>query len=929
MNGSLHHPWRAALLVLGAIGLNLVPITLPGDVHFILGPFVYMPLVLVLPAPWSVLAAASAMVVTIQTLGHPFAFVLAVLEAAWLALAQRRWPRGTIWLDFVFWVFASATLSPWFYRVIGRQPDDVVWIVIGKQVFNQLGAVGLCVFLLRYTQLARWLADRPVPPRRTRDMIFHSVFMLALVPLALVGIGVSMLLREYTEREDREVLGETSFRLTQQLDLFLAGHKAAVATLAHSLNRGAGDSAALLQATHEAHPAFVTMLIADRNGLILQAAPRGVLERSPRQSVADRDYFTEVRRENRMQVSGVFRGRGFGQDILVAISAPLRDADGNFAGIVEASLEVRRFAKSVVGHRVDGPLEIIFADSRGRVIYADPATGVPSLARLEYQPQGSLLKATAAGTGMHFDRPATGGGRERLAAFHYRSPETGMVVITQWPFLSTLKGSGWVYLLFAGVSAGILAAAALIARSARRKTTTPLEHFAHSASKQAVQGHVAPIPNSFAEAPYEVAMVFSAFNELATQVNESHATLLRHNEALDRRVAERTHEANEARRLAEAASRSKSEFLAMTGHEIRTPLNAIVGLAESISERCTDTALVERLEIISRAGRRLVGVVNDLLDLSRIEAGKLALRPTAIEVRGLCHEVERLLAIQAQKHGLEFTVEIEPPAPVWVELDGERLQQVLINLVGNAIKFTRRGGVRLCVEFTRLEAQRVGFRFAVLDTGPGIPPDLQAKLFQPFVQLPGAASAPEPGSGLGLAISRRLVALFGDTLSLHSRVGVGSVFYFSLTAPEVPAPVAAPPPSPSLSSISCLRILAADDNLANQEVLRSMLEGHCACIDLVDAAGAALDAFAEKTYDVALIDLEMPDADGYSVARRVREGSLPLAQSCRLVAVSAHEREEVWQECAAAGFDDFVAKPVSRKVLLQALGGIAPALATA
>ncbi|HVS51181.1 MAG TPA: ATP-binding protein [Opitutaceae bacterium] len=916
----LRHPWRVALLVVLATVLNLLPVALARGGRFLFGPFVYAPLVLVLPGPWALLAAAIPMAATIHTLGHPFSFVLALAEAAWLVLIRRRWARATLLLDVLFWAVAGASITPWLYRSVGGTPYQLAVFIADKHLVNHAAAVGVAIFLVRQTPLTGWLEDRAVRRQRMRELVFHSVFVLALVPLALVGLGISVLLHSYSQRENREVLRETSQRSAQQLDLFFDLHTATIASAAAALEHGGANPSPLLEAIRRTHPAIRTMLVTDADGRVVFATPASAQDRIGPLHVADRDYFRRARDANHPFVSGVFRGQGVGRDILVAISAPLHDATGAFAGIVAASLEVHDFARLIVGHAPDPGVEFIFADASGRVLFADAATGIPPLAALAFFPEGELLRGEP--RVLHFDRRTVDGSAERLTGLATRSEHSGIIVIAERPFLAGLEGSSWVYALFGGVALAIVGAAAWIARSTRRKTTAPLEFFAVSANQQTALRTVVPIANRFDDAPYEIGMVFRAFNHLAEQVRAHHAALRRHNKELDLRVAERTREAEAARQLAEAANRSKTEFLAMTGHEIRTPLNAIIGLADALTGTVREPAVLEKLHVIRRAGTNLLGVVNDLLDLSRIEAGKLTLAPAPVELGELCREVHALFALRAAQEGLRFDVEIEPPESAWVELDRARLQQVLINLVGNALKFTRRGGIRLCVDVARRDDRCVELRFAVIDTGPGIAPEQQLKLFQPFVQLPGRAQTTQPGSGLGLSISRRLVALFGGSLAVRSRVGAGSMFYFSVAAPTCAAPT---PPAPvpvarDAAEIAKQRVLVVDDNLANQEVLRSMLELQGAQVTTVADGETALAEFARAEFALAFVDLELPGMDGFALVDALRRAQQESsAPGCRLIACSAHSRDQVWARCAAHDFDDFLGKPIDRSALRRML----------
>ena len=618
-------------------------------------------------------------------------------------------------------------------------------------------------------------------------------------------------------------------------------------------------------------------------------------------------------------VSGVFLGRGFGNDVLVAMSVPYFDRIGRFAGIVEASVQVERLAQAAATTAEKNRINLVLADSSGRVIHADESTGLRSMQRLQDTALVSALKAGAGLTPFFSDRFEPGAGKRRVLNRAERCRTVGMLVIAQWPVLGALEGMKTPYLLMIAILIGISGSAALVARAAHRRLSTPLENFSNHAARQTEAGAVALIPPFSGTAPREVSEMFSAFNRLASRLNETHDELRRQNAELDRRVAERTLEAETARRQAEAASQSKTDFLAMTGHEIRTPLNAMIGLADVVAKNPSDPASAARVRTIRDSSARLLGVVNDLLDLSRAEAGRIELKPRPVELGELCAELRALFSLKAEQLGLRLRFTLPAVMPLWIEIDAPRLHQVLINLIGNALKFTQSGSITVRIDLVVSQGSDLELRFAVIDTGPGIAAAEQAKLFQPYVQLPGAASATQPGTGLGLSISRRLVGLFGGELAVRSAPGEGSEFFFSLLVRHTRPPESAAPVAP-VAEPTALRILAADDNLTNQEVLRGLLEGDCRHLETVSSGREALQLLQEGNFDAALIDLEMPDMDGLEVVRTYRAwtdttGTTP----CRLVAFSAHGRTQMWERCAAAGFDDFVEKPIDRRQLLRAL----------
>lgn len=919
---TLKSPGRVVTLVVLAGLLNWVPIELPGGAWFFFGPFLSMPLVLVLPGPWAVLAAAVPAAVTMALLGHPFLLVLAVLEAGWLvALRPARW-RSSLFSDAVFWALLGGPLIYFFNHRIARVTDDVAAVEVVKVLLNQLLAVAIGSFLARHTRLGHGPENGPNRRARVREVVFRFVVLLVVVPLAFLGVAGSALARIYLERIDREVLLESAQRVARQMDLFLATHEASVASIAGALNRGGADATVLLEETRRTHPAFITMLVADASGLISHAAADAPTAGLRNQSVADREYFQQVRETGRSFVSGVFRGRGFGNDLIVAISAPLRGPGGEFAGIVQASLEVSKFATLVAAESKVADARLLLVDRYGRVIYADSRAGVPTLARLRHYEQGVLLDPRLAAQRVEFDDRESAERRVRDVGFAARTA-SGVVVITQRPLLSALAGVGWIFGLIAVLVGGIVGVALWVARATQSRVAVPLEVFARAASRQAAQQSVEPIRSPSHDAPQEIAMVYSAFNNLAVKLSGTYLMLRKQNEELDRRVVERTKELEGARAEAVAASESKSVFLAMTSHEIRTPLNAIIGLADALEEKAPDRASGDRLRTIKHAGRRLLSVVNDLLDLSRVEAGKLELRPAPLELGALCEELRGLFGLRAEQLGLALTLVPPPGGAYWIEADGARLQQVLVNLIGNAMKFTKTGGITLRIEIAGETGDRVGLRFSVIDTGPGIAAEEQARLFQPYVQLPSGETSAMPGTGLGLAICNRLVGLLGGALGVRSEVGRGAEFFFAFQARRCAAPLEkapAPPDARTAKRAHSLRILAADDNEANREVLSSLLEAHCARLVLVDSAQAAIDALLREPFDVALIDLEMIDADGYSVARTVRGWQADEAsRGCRLIAFSAHSRDQRWAGCAEAGFDDYVEKPIDRAVLMASV----------
>jgi signal transduction histidine kinase len=718
-----------------------------------------------------------ALAPTLATLGHPFALVLGTLEAIWLTSGVRRLRWNPSVLDGLFWLLAGAPLGWLLYHHFGGLPVDLVGLVLLKQALTQLTATTLAVVIVRLHSGHEHPGRAPAHSDRLRALVFNYAFALTVIPLVLTGLGYAVLSAQQATDEMRARMIDATHDVARQTGDFLELHLATLTSAARFLEQAPEHAPALIEEIRRSHPALITLLVTDADGRIVHTAPGEAAVRLRGSSVADRDYFLAVRDRPAPYVSGVFRGRGFGEDLLLALSVPLHDRQGNFAGILEASIEIER-----VGQRVsesnEPDMRLILADRHGRVIHADPRTGLRPLSDLRQTALSRLLERGFQGPVAH-TLDGDGLTPERLHSYGSRCDRFDLLSVAQLPVLSPYKEQRSTYLLIGIILGGVICSAGVLAQVARRRLSSPLEYFADEATRQAQSGGVAQIAPAPGPLPREVQLVFAAFNQLAARLQASYDDLSRTNAELDQRVAARTREADIARQEAEAASRSKSDFVAMTGHEIRTPLNAIIGLAEASAQSTREPATADRLELIRGASQGLLRVVNDLLDLARVEAGKLELALAPAELAALRYNVLGLFGAMADQRGLSLTFELAPDVPPWVTTDLARLQQVLINLVGNALKFTRQGGVHVRIEAQAVNGTRRRIRFVVADTGPGIPIEEQGKLFQPFSQLATASDTHTPSSGLGLMISRRLVELLGGTLQLRSAAGAGAEFFSS------------------------------------------------------------------------------------------------------------------------------------------------------
>ena len=408
---------------------------------------------------------------------------------------------------------------------------------------------------------------------------------------------------------------------------------------------------------------------------------------------------------------------------------------------------------------------------------------------------------------------------------------------------------------------------------------------------------------------------------------------------LESEIAMQTAELREANVRLEEISRLKSEFLANMSHELRTPMNAIIGFSELLSESSLTEEQLDYARTISQSAASLLTLINDILDLAKIEAGKLELERQPFALAEVVDNVAAMFKIPAKAKGVVVSCNIDSRIPKITMGDSNRLRQVLINLTGNAMKFTEQGGIDIQVAFEGEAAGQIVSRFSVRDSGIGIPADRVGAIFEKFTQADGSTTRKYGGTGLGLAISLQLVELMGGQLAVESEVGKGSTFYFVISLEAAPTEAISLPGQKAADGEKSARggrILLVEDNAVNQRLACILITRQGYEVEVASDGVEALEHLQQQSFDLVLMDVQMPNMDGMEATRRIRaleadpalrQGYVGLCsrqQPLTIVGLTAHARKEDELSCYAAGMNGFLTKPIVKAKLAVILNEMMP-----
>ncbi|GAB4185920.1 MAG: hypothetical protein Tsb002_09980 [Wenzhouxiangellaceae bacterium] len=654
--------------------------------------------------------------------------------------------------------------------------------------------------------LSRWRQNRRdlrVKGEPLRLRLAYALEVMAVLPALIIAI---FLVRENIQQryqETRTRLADAASALSVEVEHHLQHHLRGIQSLAASLSQrddlAPDDLVEALDRFHDYYPGFLTMLATDNDGVIIAGHARhhraldvvGL-------SVAERTYFKEPRRSGEAHISKVFLGRGFGSDPIVAIAAPWSDSsDTGFAGVVEGSLDLSVFALYRNHLATLSIADFLILDQDNRVIYATEGNGLQPLQPLH---ESNLIRAAGV-SGPVFEYQQTdeqrGRDSDRLAA--QATLGNGWTIIVNLP-MSHLDQATRDHLLLTAVALlGGIILALMLAYFMAHRVTQPIQLLVERVRAFQSSGADEPI-QAESVGPREVRILFHDVAQMTHSLRESHKALEQVIEQREEEIRQRTLELESAMRAAQAANKAKSDFLANMSHEIRTPISSVMGMNELLLDTPLNDDQRRYAKTIHHSAETLLALLNDILDLTKLESGQLSLEIVEFDLVNLIESAATMLASLAYDKGLEVLVEVDPQLNGVVHGDPTRVRQIVVNLLGNAVKFTESGVVRVMVEATDQEDQPV--RISVSDTGPGISPDVQEIIFEKFRQADMSVTRRFGGTGLGLAISKTLVTLMGGHIGLQSRLGEGSCFWFTLPLHVISEPLPGPAWSPSMGPVA-------------------------------------------------------------------------------------------------------------------------------
>ncbi|MBL8177491.1 MAG: response regulator [Bryobacterales bacterium] len=912
-----------------SIAANLFPIHIYEGLDLWLGGVFLCIAILYANPLQGAFATVPVYLVTLYLSGHPYGMIGSAVLALLGTYARTAGARK-LFLDLLLGLSVAAPVVILIlHRYVGVA-DSLRFANLLKIPINSILNLSLALLIVETAGAAGWLPkSRESAPHPLRASLLAGFLAVSMVPLILVFLFQGRQFEQNLRREQEAKLRGAARTVSGVVGGHQRRHLDAVIGAASEVEGvGAGNRARLnrvLESWHGRFPGFLTMIVTDAEGVITAAHPPTL--GGTAHVVSDRAYFREPRASGKPFVSHAFRGRGFGSDPIVAISAPYY-AEGKFAGVVEGSLDLAVLGGSLMTVAEVRDAELVVLDE-SRVVAGTSGTGFTPLDDVGGSEIYGLIRERAAGSAPF--RVSLRGTAYQAASHEAGAP--GWVVCVLFPEAALTAGLHRYFTESTLLVTAIMLLSVIAASVLARQVTKPLDSLMRQVRRLRDEpAHYRGVVVEQDSGPEEIQILLGDFRDMTAKLQTTYSGLERSIEErdalnarltnllseLEERVRERTAEFENAKLRAEEASRTKSAFLANMSHEVRTPLNGVIGMLAMLLEHPLEDGQRKRALIALDSAESLLCILNDVLDLSKIEAGHLSIERLAFRAQEVIEAALQPFRTSAESKGLDFRVAVDAKSRGNFFGDPARLRQVLANLVGNAVKFTSAGSVTVSVQGLEIDDRSRAIHVRIRDTGIGIPREAQLRLFQPFQQADSTTTRRFGGTGLGLAICRELIQRMGGVIGFESTEGEGSTFWFRVVldiAPETPATPSAARPATRMLHRG--RVLIVEDNQVNQLVAERLVEKAGFTTTVVESGRLALLELEKTVFDAILMDCQMPDMDGYQttaeIRRREKEKRTPI------IAMTAHAMTGDRERCLEAGMDDYITKPVRESELHELL----------
>jgi len=909
--------WFKSLL-LGCLGglVNLIPLSFLSNTEFLFGQVFALYTLIKFGTRYALIASLIASSFIYFKWGHVWPAGVFFFEIIWLFKFSIQKQRSIFIAGLSYWLLIGLPVLGGFGFFVFNLPWLVIITALIKYFLNAMVCLSIANIIALYTTNQFTQNKHKISLESLLSQTISTLVGLSILSVTLIIINFN---HQKFQSDVRKQLSNKANDIASLVDTHLTRHANAIEVQAQSLIYGAERQSVINNLTNN-YPYFLTSFTADEKGYIDSAVPISFLKKIQGKTflVNDREYFKQSKMAKTVFISNAFEGRGFGNDPIVAIAKGIFIND-QFKGIVEGSLNLNEFSH-YQPKLFDQTVDLLILDTKNKVVFYSGELDYPVLSEVTKE-RLNLLNInddnpifTSNNNETYYVSSQKSEKHHWHAILFLKQSYTEMQSALSWLKAILVMSCIFVFVFVFTIKLSRWLVSGIHSLSQQMHDFNPMESTSLNFNKQ--------------QSWYEIDQLQQQFNILANKLNVSFFELARsdkenselnrqlssYNEDLASEVEKTTHSLKVSMQVAERANKAKSIFLANMSHEIRTPMNGILGMNNIILQMPNlPDEVLEKVKLTHSSANTLMTLLNDILDFSKIEAGQLKLEQCRTNLHDLFEELTQIFQLSSLNKGVEFKLDGLQNIPVWVKTDPVRLKQIISNLLTNAGKFTHEGKVQLNISCTNNNLE-----FTVVDTGIGISPEQQKRLFTEFNQADSSTTRKYGGTGLGLAICRKLIFLFNGSMELESDIGKGSCFKVNIPLTIIDSVHKNEVQTIQILDLADKDILLVEDNNINQIVAQTMLESFGANVEVAENGQIALSKLSNTTYSVVLMDCQMPIMDGLEATRRIRK-SPHLYGTPIIIALTANAFDEDRKTCLAIGMNDFISKPMDREVLFSVL----------